>query len=82
MPRGIDYALDTVFEILKALRVFEEAGKDASTYELANFVKRDVSVFLRYRRVLEKHGLIEVIPKGNQNIIRLTERGRCMASCL
>lgn len=83
MPRkGAEYAILTAIEILKALKAFEELGKNPSTLDLANFLKKDYSIVLRYRNVLEKLGWIEVVPEANKNIIRLTERGRCIASCL
>ncbi len=82
MRKGAEYTLNIVIDILKALRAFEELGRQPSTKELADFIKRDYSVVLRHRNVLEKLGWIEVIPEYNKNIVRLTEKGRCIASCL
>lgn len=82
MPRGAEYSVQIVFDMLRAILAYEQTGRAPSTYELAQFMKKDQSVVIRYRNILEKLGLVEVIPEGPKNLVRLTERGRCLARCL
>ncbi len=82
VARSSGYTLQITFDMLKALLAYEQTGKTPSTYELSQFMKRDQSVVIRYRNILEKLGLVEVVPDGPKNIIRLTDRGRCMDRCL
>ena len=82
MPRSAEYSVQVVFDMLRAILAYEQAGRTPSTYELAQFMKKDQSVVIRYRNILEKLGLVEVVPEGPRNLIRLTARGRCLARCL
>ena len=82
MPRSAEYSLQIALDMLKALLAYEQMGKTPSTYELAQFLKRDQSVVIRYRNILERLGLVHVEPEGPRNNIKLTDRGRCVARCL
>ena len=82
VARSAEYTLQIAFDMLKALLAYEQTGKTPSTYELSQFMKRDQSVVIRYRNILEKLGLVEVVPEGPKNLVRLTDRGRCLARCL
>ncbi|MCE4613273.1 MAG: hypothetical protein F7C07_05520 [Desulfurococcales archaeon] len=82
MARGAEYSLYIMIDMLKALLAYEQAGRTPSTYEIAQFMKKDQSVVIRYRNLLEKLGLIVVRPEGPRNLIILTSKGRCLAKCL
>ncbi len=82
MPRSAEYSLQIAFDMLKALLAYEQTGRAPSTYELSQFMRRDQSVVIRYRNILEKLGLVEVVPDGPRNLVRLTPVGRCIAECL
>ena len=80
--RGAEFAVSFALQLLKAVYAFEQMNKQPSTSELAEFLKTNYHSMIRYRRILEKEGLIEVVPEGPRNVIRLTEKGRCVARCL
>ena len=80
--RGAGFAVQFALQFLRAVYAFEQAGREPSTSELAEFLKTNYHTIKRYRDVLEKEGLIEVEPTERKNIVRLTERGRCVARCL
>ena len=82
MARSAEYTLQIALDMLKALLAYEQAGKTPSTYELSLFMKKDQGVVIRYRNILEKLGLVTVEAEGPKNIVRLTEKGRCLARCL
>jgi len=82
LAKGNVYTIETIFEILKVLRILEETGKEPSTKDIAELLKKDYSVVLRYRNTMEKAGLITVEPEYNKNIVKLTDLGRCIAMCL
>ena len=82
MGRNITYTAQLLFDILRALYAYEQMGKAPSTTDLAKFLSKDYGVIIRYRNTLEELGLVEVTPVENQNIVRLTEKGRCLARCL
>ena len=74
--------MQIALDMLKALLAYEQTGRAPSTHELSQFMRRDQSVVIRYRNILEKLGLVEVVPEGPRNLVKLTERGRCVARCL
>ncbi len=80
--RGAEFAVSFALQFIKAVYAFEQAGREPSMSDLAEFLKTSFHVITRYRRILEQEGLIEVEPTERKNIIRLTERGRCIARCL
>ena len=82
MPRGAEYGVQIVFGMLRSILAYKQTGRAPSTYELTQFMKKDQSVVIRYRNILEKLGLVEVVPKGPKNLVGLTDRGRCLARCL
>ncbi len=82
MRRGADFALKFSLEFLRAVYAFEQAGREPSTSDLAEFLKTNYHTIKRYRDILEREGLIQVEPTERKNIVRLTERGRCVAKCL
>ncbi len=80
--RGAEFAVSFALQFLRALYAFEQAGREPSTSDLAEFMKTNFHTITRYRRILEKEGLIEIVPTERKNLVRLTERGRCVARCL
>ena len=82
MARDVHNALETAFAILRLLDENDPEGKGMPTTEIAEKTGKHLSVFLRYRNALERLGLVEVVPEGQKNLVRLTDRGRCVARCL
>jgi len=79
--RGAEFAVSFALQLLKAVYAFEQMNKQPSTSELAEFLKTNYHSMIRYGRILEKKGLIEVVPEGPRNVIRLTEKNQCVARC-
>lgn len=82
MGRNITYTARLLFDILKAVYAYEQMGKTPSTTDLAKFLNKDYGVVIRYRNTLEELGLIEIKPVENQNLVQLTDRGRCLVKCI
>ena len=82
MPHDLHSILETAHSILKILATSDPEGAGIPTTELARMSGKHLSVFLRYRNALERLGLVEVAPEGQKNIVKLTDRGRCLARCL
>ena len=80
--RGAEFAVSFALQLIKAVYAFEQMDKKPSMSDLAEFLKTNYHSMIRYRKILEKEGLIEVVPEGPRNIVRLTDRGRCLAKCL
>ena len=82
MVRGAEFAVQFALQFLRAVYAFEQAGREPSTSDLAEFLKTNYHTIKRYRDILEREGLIQVEPTERKNVVRLTERGRCVARCL
>ncbi|MCE4625830.1 MAG: hypothetical protein F7C35_08240 [Desulfurococcales archaeon] len=82
VSRDVGHTVSMALTILRKIYELEEQGIAPATTFLANELGKHISVFKRYRDALERLGLIEVVPEGNRNLVRLTERGRCVAKCL
>ncbi|MEB3764594.1 MAG: hypothetical protein GSR77_00275 [Desulfurococcales archaeon] len=80
--RGAEFAISFALQFLRAVHAFEQMGREPSTSDLAEFLKTNFHTIKRYRNILEKEGLIVVEPTDRRNIVRLTDKGRCIARCL
>ena len=80
--RGAEFAVQFALQFIRAVYAFEQAGREPGTSELAEFLKTNYHTIKRYRDILERLGLVEIEPTERKNIVRLTERGRCIARCL
>ena len=72
------YAIEKSFELLKIIYVHESL----SIMDLMNISKLTFVPLRKYLRTLEEMGFVEVIPDERKNVVRLTDRGRCVARCL
>lgn len=82
MRKGAEYTLRLTFDILRILKALEDMNREVSTQELAKILDKDYGVILRHRNVLEKLGLVKIEPIGVKNIVKLTDKGRCLARCV
>ena len=77
--RTSEYAIERSLELLKILLGME--GREIGVMDLVKASRLNYKTVQKYIYALEKMGLVEVIPKERKNIVRLTERGRCLARC-
>ena len=78
--RSSEYAIAKVFELVKVLLAVE--NRELGVTEIAEVAGLSYRATQKYVSTLEKLGLVEVVPKERKNVVRLTERGRCVARCL
>ncbi len=72
------YAIEKSFELLKIIYVHE----NVSIMDLMNMSKLTFVPLKKYLTTLEELGFVEIVPDERKNIVRLTDRGRCVARCL
>ena len=77
--RTSDYAIENTFNLLRILLGFEQG---IAITELANVAQLSFKTTQKYIGVLEKLGLVKIEPQERKNLVRLTEKGRCLAKCL
>ncbi len=75
-----EFAVKVVIEILTYLKNNE--NREIGKTELASTLGYHHMTVRKYIAALEKYGLVRVEPVMNKNVVRLTERGRCIARCL
>jgi len=76
--KDLGYSLARLTELLAYLLVKDGVG----ITEIQNELKTDFRTAQRYVKALEEIGWVEVVPTERRNVVRLTERGRCVARCL
>ena len=79
--KDLGYSLARLRELLIHLLSSEAQGKALSYTDLADKMKTDFKTVQRYVKALEEVGWVEVVPEERRNLVKLTERGRCVAKC-
>ena len=82
MRKGVDVTVRKTIELLSILLSGEIANREYSIMELMELMRTDFRTLQRYLKALESVGWVEVVPTERKNIVRLTDRGRCIARCL
>jgi len=80
--KDLGYSLSRVVELLIYLLSMEVRGRPVGYSEIQDELKTDFKTVQRYVNALEEIGWIKVDPTERKNLIRLTDRGRCIARCL
>ncbi len=78
--RSSAYAIERSLELLKILLALE--GRDPGMLDVASAANLNFRTVQKYIQTLEKMGLVSIEPTERKNVVRLTERGRCVARCL
>lgn len=78
--RTSEYAIEQALGLLKILLGMEETKP--GIMDLTRASKLNFKTVRKYISALEQMGLLEVIPTERKNIVRLTDKGRCIARCL
>ncbi len=80
MYRTSEYAIERALNLLKILLAIED--REPGMLELQEATRLNYRTLRKYVLALERLGLVEIEPTERKNIVRLTERGRCIARCL
>ena len=78
--RTSEYAIEKVFDVLRILLAIEQ--REPGMLELKAATGLNYRTVQKYVKVLENMGLVKVDPTERKNVVRLTEKGRCLAKCL
>jgi predicted transcriptional regulator len=76
----VTQTLEITLQILQYVNEHEE--EEIGTLNLVNALGYHHRTIKNHLNALEKQGFIRIEPKLNKNVVRLTDRGRCMARCL
>ena len=78
--RTSEYVIEQVFNIIRVLLALE--GQQVGITELRDVTKLNFRTVQKYVHALEKLGIVVVEPQERKNVIRLTDKGKCLAKCL
>jgi predicted transcriptional regulator len=80
--KDLGYSLKRMSELLLHLLASEAQGRTLGYMELQRLLSTDFKTVQRYVQALEENGWVKVEAYENKNVIKLTDRGRCIARCL
>ena len=78
--RTSEYAIEKVFDVLRTLLAIEQ--REPGMLELKAATGLNYRTVQKYVKALENLGLVIVEPTDRKNVVKLTEKGRCLAKCL
>jgi predicted transcriptional regulator len=78
--RTSEYAIMRSLELLRVLLAIE--AREPSVMDIVHASGLNFKTVQKYINILAKLGLVTLEPTERKNIVRLTERGRCVARCL
>ncbi len=82
MRKDLGYSLRRLTELMVYLLSAEARGLSPGYTEIQEALKTDFKTAQRYILALKEVGWVEIQPTERKNVVRLTERGRCVARCL
>ena len=80
MQDRVTQTLSITLQILQY--VHDHENENVGTINLVTALGYHHRTIKNHLTALEKHGLIRIQPMLNKNVVRLTEKGECVARCL
>ena len=80
--KDLGYSLQRIAETMLLILTSEAQGRELGYSDLMDLLKTDFKTVQRYIGALEDVGWVEVVPTERKNVVKLTEKGRCIAKCL
>ena len=82
MRKDLGYSLKRSLDLLVILLAQERQGKEIGVTEVQRLLETAFRTAKRYISALEEAGFVKVEATPTKNVVRLTDRGRCIARCL